>query len=352
LRATIQVVDGLDSHEDAGMNTTGALWPELAYRNWRETAVTLQLWTQIVGKVRLALTPWLNHGWQVPLYVTGRGLGTLAIPAGREILEIEFDFIAHRLGVRTSLGAECFLVLAPQPVSEFYRQLMSQLRELGIAVSIHEMPNEVADPIPFSKDDLHRSYDSTAAHAFWRVLIQADRIFKQFRTGFLGKASPVHFFWGSFDLAVTRFSGREAPRHPGGVPGLPDAVTREAYSHEVSSAGFFPGNDAFPTAAFYSYAYPEPTGFRDRAVTAGAYFEDKLGEFILPYETVRRAGDPEGLVLDFLSRTYEAAADTAGWDRAHLECRPGVAGLVRPLRLGGDPGGTLAKRATQTIIEG
>lgn len=313
------------------MSSTEALWPELPYRNWRDTVVTLQLWTQIVGKVRLALTPWLNHSWHVPLYVTSRGLGTWAVPAGREILEMEFDFLAHRLGVRTSLGGERLLLLAPQSVAEFYRQLMSQLSELGIDVSIHEMPNEVADPVPFPDDDGHRSYDAAAAHAFWRVLIQADRIFKQFRTGFLGKVSPVHFFWGSFDLAVTRFSGREAPPHPGGIPGLPDAVTREAYSHEVSSAGFWPGSDAFPAAAFYSYAYPEPIGFRARAVTSGAYFDEKLGEFILPYETVRGAADPEALVLDFLTTTYEAAAATAGWDRSRLECRPGVPGRVRPL---------------------
>lgn len=313
------------------MTTTEALWPELSYRNWRETAVTLQLWTQIVGKIRLALTPWLNHSWHVPLYVTSRGLGTLAVPAGREILEMEFDFIAHRLRMHTSLGAERELLLAPQTVSEFYRQLMSLLRELGVDVAIYETPNEVADPVPFSEDDSHRSYDAAAAHAFWRVLIQADRLLKEFRTGFLGKASPVHFFWGSFDLAVTRFSGRAAPLHPGGVPGLPDAVTREAYSHEVSSAGFWPGNDAFPAAAFYSYAYPEPIGFRDRSVARGAYFDEKLAEFILPYETVRTAADPDGLVLDFLATTYEAAADTARWDRTHLECRPGVAGRVRPL---------------------
>jgi hypothetical protein len=313
------------------MNPTEALWPELTYRNWRETAVTLQLWTQIVGKIRLALTPWVNHSWQVPLYVTGRGLGSLSIPAGREILEMEFDFIAHRLSMRTSLGAERSVLLAGQSVAEFYRQLMSHLHELGIAVSIHEVPNELPDPIPFSRDDRHGTYEAAAAHRFWRVLIQADRLFRQFRTGFLGKVSPVHFFWGSFDLAVTRFSGRAAPLHPGGVPGLPDAVTREAYSHEVSSAGFWPGNDAFPAAAFYSYAYPEPTGFRGRGITSGAYFDEKLEEFILPYETVRTAADPEGLVLDFLARTYEAAADAAHWDRAHLDCPPGVAGRVRPL---------------------
>lgn len=313
--------------------TAEALWPELAYQSWRDTAVTLHLWTQIVGKIRLALTPWLNHSWQVPLYVTSRGLGTSPIPAGREVLEMEFDFIAHRLRVHTSLGAERALVLEPQSVAEFYGQLITELHHLGIPVSIREMPNEVADPIPFSKDDRHRSYDAAAVHAFWRVLIQADRLFKQFRSGFLGKASPVHFFWGSFDLAVTRFSGRNAPLHPGGVPGLPDAVTREAYSHEVSSAGFWPGNDAFPTAAFYSYAYPEPVGFRDRAVAPGAYFDEQLAEFILPYDTVRSAADPDGLVLDFLSKAYEAAADAASWDRERLECSPGAPGRVRPLRL-------------------
>jgi hypothetical protein len=313
------------------MNATEALWPRLAYPDWRETAITLQLWAQIVGKIRLALTPWVNHSWQVPLYVTSRGLGTSTIPAGREILELEFDFVTQRLAARTSLGAERYLPLTAQPVSEFYRQLMSELHELGIDISIHEVPNEVANPIPFSRDDRHSTYDAAAAHRFWRALIQVERIFKQFRTGFLGKVSPVHFFWGSFDLAVTRFSGRSAPLHPGGVPGLPDAVTREAYSHEVSSAGFWPGNDAFPVAAFYSYAYPEPAGFRDRAITSGAYFDEKLAEFILPYETVRTAADPEGLVLDFLARTYEAAADTAAWDRAHLECPGGVAGRVRPL---------------------
>jgi hypothetical protein len=314
------------------MSAGEVLWPDLAYHSWRDTAVTLQLWTQIVGKIRLTLTPWLNHSWHVPLYVTSRGLGTSPIPSGRESFEIDFDFIDHRLGVRTSQGGERLITLKPQSVSEFYRQLMSLLRELGIAVSIHEMPNEIAEPIPFSRDDTHHSYDAAAVHAFWRVLIQADRIFKQFRSGFLGKASPVHFFWGSFDLAVTRFSGRSAPPHPGGVPGLPDDVTREAYSHEVSSAGFWPGNDAFPDAAFYSYAYPEPTGFRDHAVPGGAYFNDKLGEFILPYAAVRQTADPDGIVLDFLSKTYQAAADAGRWDRAQLECLLGVAGRVRPLR--------------------
>jgi hypothetical protein len=304
-------------------------WPELAYPTWRDTAATLQLWTQIVGKVRLALTPWINHSWQVPLYVSARGLSTSPIPAGGEIFEIEFDFIAHRLLVRTSSGAERALALESKSVADFYHQVMDLLRGLGIAVAIHEMPNELPDPIAFSKDHCHHSYDAGAAHTFWRVLIQADRVFKHFRSGFLGKASPVHFFWGSFDLAVTRFSGRPAPPHPGGVPGLPDAVTREAYSHEVSSAGFWPGNDAAPAAVFYSYAYPEPPGFRDRAVAAGAYFDAKLGEFILPYDTVRVAAAPETLLLDFLSSTYTAAADAGRWDRAQLECPLGVPGRVR-----------------------
>ncbi|MFL5126620.1 MAG: DUF5996 family protein [Microvirga sp.] len=310
---------------------TAALWPALPYPTWRETAATLQLWTQIVGKVRLTLTPWANHGWQVPLYVTARGLGTSPIPVGGEILELEFDFIGHRLAARTSRGEERTLALEPQTVADFHRALMEVLGGLGVAVAIKEMPNEVANPIRFSQDRVHAAYDAAAAHRFWRALVQADRIFKLFRTGFLGKASPVHFFWGSFDLAVTRFSGRPAPPHPGGVPGLPDAVTREAYSHEVASAGFWPGNDAFPRAAFYAYAYPEPAGFRDRIVTPGARFEPALGEFILPYETVRAAPDPDALLLDFLATTYAAAADAGGWDRAALECPLGVPGQPRPV---------------------
>jgi uncharacterized protein DUF5996 len=306
-------------------------WPGLDYTSWRDTLETLHRWTQVVGKVRLALTPWLNHGWQVALYVSARGLSTSPIPAGNEIFEIDFDFIAQRLLIRTSRGDERSLALEPQSVAHFYRQVMEALHELGIRVEINEMPNEVPDPVPFSRDLAHQSYDAAAAHAFWRALIQADRLLKQFRSSFLGKVSPVHFFWGSFDLAVTRFSGRLAPLHPGGVPGLPDDVTREAYSHEVSSAGFWPGNATFPAAAFYSYAYPEPAGFRDRPVPTGARFDAKLGEFILPYDTVRGAPDPDALVLDFLSSTYAAAADTAKWDRAQLECAPGVPRRVRAL---------------------
>jgi hypothetical protein len=313
------------------MDDAVTVWPDLVYDSWRETAATLQLWTQIVGKVRLKLTPWLNHGWQVPLYVTARGLSTSPIPIGSEILEIEFDFIAHRLRARMSRGDKASLPLEPQTVADFYRRTITLLNGLGVAVTINEMPNEVPNPIRFSQDRSHGSYDAAAAHRFWRALLQADRIFKLFRTGFLGKASPVHFFWGSFDLAVTRFSGRSAPRHPGGVPGLPDAVTREAYSHEVSSAGFWPGNAAFPQAAFYSYAYPEPAGFRERSVTPGARFEPTLGEFILSYEAVRLAADPDALLLDFLSTTYAAAAEAGGWDRAALDCPLGVPAQVRRL---------------------
>jgi Family of unknown function (DUF5996) len=311
------------------MERVVAVWPDLSYALWRDTAATLQLWTQIVGKVRLRLTPWVNHGWQVPLYVSARGLGTSPIPIGDEILEIEFDFISHRLVARTSLGEERTLPLEPQSVAEFYRRVIDLLRGIGVAITINEMPNEVPNPIRFSNDRTHASYDAEAAHSFWRALFQVDRVFKLFRSGFLGKASPVHFFWGSFDLAVTRFSGRRAPLHPGGVPGLPDAVTREAYSHEVSSAGFWPGNHAFPRAAFYSYAYPEPAGFRDQPVTADAHFEAMLGEFILPYDAVRAAPEPDALLLDFLSTTYAAAAQAGGWDRAALECPIGVPGQVR-----------------------
>jgi Family of unknown function (DUF5996) len=313
------------------MVLSDTIWPELAYPKWRDTAATLQLWTQIVGKVRLALTPWINHSWQVPFYVTARGLGTSPIPVGHELMECEFDFIEHRLVVRLSSGGERVLALQAQSVRAFYHRVTSLLNELGIAVDVTEMPNEVPNPVPFSKDDGHHSYDARAAHAFWRALIQADRLLKLFRSGFIGKASPVHFFWGSFDLAATRFSGRPAPLHPGGVPGLSDAVTREAYSHELSSAGFWPGNDAFPRAAFYSYAYPEPHGLRDRAVTAGAYFDANLGEFILPYETVRTAKDPDIIVLDFLASTYSAAAETGGWNRAQLECALGTARQVRSI---------------------
>ena len=315
-----------------GAESMSGLWPDLTYANWRDTALTLQLWTQIIGKIRLSLTPWLNHGWHTPLYVTARGLGTSPIPYQGENVELELDFISHRLIARTSRGETETLPLEPQTVAEFYRRVTQLLARIGVVVSINQMPNEIPNAIRFSEDNDHAAYDAAAAHRFWRALIRADRVFKLFRSGFLGKASPVHFFWGSFDLAVTRFSGRTAPPHPGGVPNLPDAVAREAYSHEVSSAGFWPGSDAFPHAAFYSYAYPEPKGFRDQRVTQGAYFDAKLGEFILRYDELRAAPDPDAFLLDFLSTTYAAAADCGHWDRAALECPFGIPGKVRPIR--------------------
>ncbi|MDM0114035.1 DUF5996 family protein [Variovorax sp. J22R133] len=298
-------------------------WPTLDYSAWRTTAQTLQLWTQIVGKIRLARSPWINHGWQVPLYLTSRGLGTSTIPDGSDVFEIDFDFIAHRLVCRTSRGGEGAFQLEPMPVAHFYERILRLLSTLGVDVAIHQVPNEVADPIPFPQDFVHADYDAQAAHRFWRALLQADRMLKLFRTCFLGKVSPVHFFWGSFDLAVTRFSGRTAPPHPG-TPGLPDRVARDAYSHEVSSAGFWPGGDAFPQAVFYAYAYPEPPGFRDAAMPAGASFEPAMGEYVLPYSAVCAAPDPDKLVFDFLHASYGAAADAAGWDRRALDCSVGV----------------------------
>jgi hypothetical protein len=306
-----------------------AHWPELDFAGWHDTALTLQLWTQIVGKIRLALAPWCNHGWQVPLYVTARGLGTSAIPAGPVVVDIEFDFINHELVCRSSNGQFHKIALTPMSVAAFYRETMAAMAALDVTVHIDRLPNELPDPIPFDQDAVHASYDGEAVRRFWQALVQVERVFGLFRTGFLGKVSPVHLFWGSFDLAVTRFSGRRAPLHPGGVPGLPDRVTREAYSHEVSSAGFWPGSDTYPQAAFYSYAYPEPPGFRDAPVPGGAAFDPALGEFVLPYATVRAAVDPDKLLLDFLSATYAAAADRGGWDRPALECSLGVPGQPR-----------------------
>ena len=288
--------------------------------------------TQIVGKIRLAKTPWLNHSWHVALYVTARGLTTSPIPDGARSFQIDFDFIDHLLRIAASDGKQRQLPLVAQPVAAFYAAVMVALAEIGLDVTIDDRPNEVPDPIRFGEDHVHASYDPDAAHRFWQVLRQADRVFAKFRTGFLGKSSPVHFFWGSFDLAVTRFSGRPAPRHPGGVPNLPDAVAQEAYSHEVSSAGFWPGGGGIDYPAFYSYTYPEPAGFRTtRVKPAAAFFSEQLGEFILPYGAVRSAPDPDGALLDFLQSTYEAAANAANWDREALECSLGQPGLPRLL---------------------
>lgn len=305
---------------------TESEWPELDWQQWRETALHLQLMTQIVGKVRLALTPWLNHGWHVPLYVNPRGLGTLSIPSDAGPFEIDLDLQAHALRVTCAGGGTRTRPLASGTIAAFYADVMAMLAELGIAVKIVTLPNEMPDPVRFPDDQAERPWDRDAVARFHRALLRIDGIFKQFRTGFLGKASPVHFFWGSFDLAVTRFSGRAAPPHPGGVPGLPDDVTREAYSHEVSSAGFWPGSDAAPRAAFYSYAYPTPEGFATAPVRPGAArYDPALGEFLLDYDAVRAAPDPEAALLDFLQSTYDAAAILGGWDRAALECAPGEA---------------------------
>jgi Family of unknown function (DUF5996) len=308
------------------------VWPELPYERWRDSCVTLQLWTQIIGKIRLSLTPWLNHSWHVTLYVTARGLTTSPIPFGTRIFQIDFDFIDHQLRIETSDGAQRQLPLRPQPVADFYAAVIAALAELGLTVSINEWPNEMPAPIRFSEDRTHAAYDPESAQRFWKILVQADRVFKLFRTGFLGKCSPVHFFWGSFDLAVTRFSGRRAPLHPGGAPHLADEVVREAYSHEVSSAGFWPGGGAIEYPAFYAYAYPEPAGFATAAIRPdAAFYSQELREFLLPYDAVRTANGPDEALLAFLQSTYEAAANEGGWDRVALECAMGQAGVPRAI---------------------
>jgi Family of unknown function (DUF5996) len=312
------------------MAQSTTVWPELAYGQWRDTQATLQLWTQIVGKIRLAQTPWLNHSWHVTLYVTSRGLTTSPIPHGERTFEIGFDFHAQQLLITVSDGGSRKIALEPRTVADFYTAITTASSELGVPVRINEYPCEIAGATRFSEDRLHSAYDPEYALRFWRALVQIDRVFKQFRTGFVGKASPVHFFWGSFDLAVTRFSGRRAPPFTGQAPGLDAAVMQEAYSHEVSSAGFWPGGNGIDYAAFYSYAYPTPAQFKNCPVLpAGAAFNETLGEFLLPYDEVRKAADPDAALLSFLQSTYEAAASSAHWDRAALECPLGVSGAPR-----------------------
>ena len=309
-----------------------AAWPELPYTAWKDTYATLHLWTQIAGKIRLARTPWLNHSWHVVLYVSARGLTTSPIPFGDRSFQLDFDFLDHVLRASVSDGGQKEIALFPRSVADFYADLMRSLAELGIEVRINELPNEIPDAIRFSEDHAHASYDRDYAERNWRVLLQVNRVLHGFRTSFIGKCSPVHFFWGSFDLAVTRFSGRRAPLHPGGVPNLPDAVTQEAYSHEVSSAGFWPGSAGVEYPAFYSYAYPEPPGFSAAPIRPKeAFYSNDLREYVLPYDAVRSAPDPDGLLMDFLISTYEAAAVLGKWDRAALECDIGVPG--RPRRL-------------------
>jgi Family of unknown function (DUF5996) len=298
-----------------------AAWPDLPWAAWEETAQTLHMWTQIVGKIRMARSPRINHWWNVPLYVTARGLTTSPMADRTRSFEIIFDFISHQLRIECSDGAIRLLPLAPRTVAAFYRELMRTLDDMDLATPILAKPVEVAEAIPFAEDDLHKSYDPEYAHRFWLVLLQATRVLTDFRGRFLGKVSPVHFFWGSFDLAVTRFSGRLAPPHPGGVPNLADWVVREAYSHEVSSCGFWPGQ-AGTDALFYSYCYPEPPGFAEaRVAPTGARYHQELHEFVLPYQTMRAADDPDQALLDFAQSTYEAGAELGKWDRAALERR-------------------------------
>ncbi len=295
-------------------------WPALPYDDWRDTCATLHRWTQIVGKVRLVQSPWTNHSWHTTLYVTSRGLTTSPIPHGERTFEIAFDFIDHRLEIRSSDGAEKRLALEPRSVADFYHDVLGSLADMGLDVRIHAMPNEIEGALRLDEDREHASYDRDAANRFFRTLVQVDRVFKIFRSRFLGKVSPIHFFWGSFDLAVTRFSGRRAPRHPGGIPNLPDWITREAYSHEVSSCGFWPGGDRAPQPVFYSYAYPTPEGFSKEAIRpASAFYSDEMGEFFLPYDAVRTASDPDALLLDFVQTTYEAGANRGEWNRGELE---------------------------------
>lgn len=304
----------------SGNAAGNADWPALPYGEWKDTLATLHMWCQVVGKIRLAQSPWINHSWHATFYLTARGITTSPIPYGARIFEIEFDFIDHHLRINTSDGALRTMALKPRTVADFYRDLFAQLADLGLPLHIRATPNEVPEAIPFEQDTVRASYDAEYANRFWRVLLQAERVLSEFRSGFIGKCSPIHLFWGGLDLAVTRFSGAAAPEHPGGIPNCPDWVTREAYSHAVSSCGFWPGNDAMPTPLFYAYAYPEPPGFKAAAVRPDtAAYDGNFGEFILPYDAVRQAASPDAALLEFLQSTYEAAANLGKWDRKALE---------------------------------
>lgn len=305
-------------------------WPEIPYAAWHETCAALHLYVQIVGKYRLARTPWVNHSWHATLYVTGRGLTTSLIPDGPGGIEISFDLIEHRVSLIGSNGARAEIPLGEGSVAAFDDVFRRTLVSIGATPDYDGHPNEIPDAIAFSADDRVRPYDRAAVTRYHRALVLVDRVLQRFRTAYLGKVSPVHLFWGSFDLAVTRFSGRRAPLHPGGIPGLPDSVTREAYSHEVSSAGFWPGGGGVDDAAFYAYAYPMPAGFAGASISpAAAWFEPRLGEYVLPYEAVRRSADPEASLISFLESTYAAAASLGGWNRRELECAMGIPRVAR-----------------------
>lgn len=312
-------------------------WPEIPFARWEATGKSLHMWTQIVGKFRLALTPWVNHSWQATFYVTARGLSTSLIPAPpgqppEKASEVIFDFMTHTLEIQCADGKTVSFFLEPMSVAEFHNRFRKALESVDLRVPMDIRPNEVPEAIPFPAQQETGDYSPAAALDFWRALLAIDGVFKTFRTGFLGKVSPVHLFWGSFDLAVTRFSGRTAPLHPGGFPALPDAITREAYSHEVSSAGFWPGGGGLDFPGFYAYAYPTPEGFSGAdPQVAAASFDEQLGEFILPYDAVRQAADPEATLLTFLQATYEAAAHYGAWDRAALEAPLGRPRIPRPI---------------------
>lgn len=313
-------------------SSTGDRWPELDYPAWRETAAALHLYCQIVGKYRLARTPWVNHSWHATLYPSARGLTTGLVPDSPGAIELAFDLLDHQLVGHSTAGRSASLPLGPTSAADFDAGVRALIAELGGTPEFHGAPNELPDPLPFAEDRAMRPYDAAAVTRYFRALVSVTLVMQRFRTAFLGKVSPVHLFWGSFDLAVTRFSGRRAPPHPGGIPALPDAVTREAYSHEVASAGFWPGGGGIDFAAFYAYAYPSPAGFGAAAVApAAAYFEPKLGEFLLPYEAVRASADPEAALTAFLESTYRAAAALGSWDVGALECPLGQPRLPRPL---------------------
>ncbi|HXS36806.1 MAG TPA: DUF5996 family protein [Flavipsychrobacter sp.] len=296
-------------------------WPVLVYEDLNDTLATVQLWTQIVGKIRLRNMPWINHSWHVTLYVSPRGLTTGSIPYEDGVFEISFDFVNHKAHVISSFGNSKIIDLYPRTVASFYKEIMSSLKDLGINTFIYSVPNEIEPAIPFEHDEIHCTYDADQMYTYWKVLVNVHNIFTRFRAGFRGKCSPVHLFWGAFDLAVTRFSGRAAPKHEGSMPNLPSDVMQEAYSHEVSSCGFWPGNEQMPQPVFYSYCYPTPDTFGTQNIAPKeAFFSSEMGEFILPYEVVRQAPDPGKTLLQFLQSTYVAATTTGNWDRSNLEC--------------------------------
>lgn len=303
------------------MNTSTKTWPALHYSKLRDTLLTVQLWSQIIGKVRLKNMPWLNHSWHVTLYISSTGITTGSIPYDDGIFQVDMNFKDHIVSITTSNGGDEVVKLFDRSVADFYQEFTQKLQALGIDATIYAVPNEVVPAIPFAADNEHKTYDKDQMYHFWQVLVKVNNVFTRFRASFTGKCSPVHLFWGSFDLAVTRFSGRRAPEYSGAVPNIPLSVMQEAYSHEVSSCGFWPGNDQYPQAAFYSYCYPSPEDFgKQDVLPAAAFFSPEMGEFLLPYDAVQQADDPEATLLEFLETTYRAAAKTAAWNRHELEC--------------------------------